>query len=142
MPFTVKANGKPILEIWDQRVTRIGLQTSQGEAGSVGIDPSQNEINLIIEVSDPRDKNLLDVEAVERPRNMTAEDEAEVFPPVQPNSGIHGTLSSIATTENAGLVPDLLAAPPEFPSNVVTDDSDDDDSDDDEEQDDEEQDED
>lgn len=85
MGFKVKINGKVVREITDQRVNKVSLQGPGGEVGWTAITPEQGEINLIVQVADPRQVHLEDIERAAVNRNVTAEDEQYVFIQPLPN---------------------------------------------------------
>lgn len=92
MAFTIKVNGVPVYTFEEGRVRRVSLQTSQGEAGSAGIDPNQREVNLICELVHPSEQNVVDIE-----RNLVREKQVANFGVEQ--------LEASETTENKGMTP-------------------------------------
>lgn len=86
MGFVIKINGVPVREIEGQRVNRISLNTAKGEVGMTRIEPDQGECNIIVQVADPRQVHLEDVERAQARRNVTPEDEAAAFPQPQENT--------------------------------------------------------
>ena len=111
MAFDIKINGKLVYTIEGGRVQRISMQTSEGEAGAVRISPDQAEINLLIDVANPHDRNLIDMEAAVRPRNITAEDEDQSIPSIVPNERIHAPLESTEGTTRSGVQRTSAPAP-------------------------------
>lgn len=73
MGFVLNVNGE---QVWstDQTVSRIGLQTSQGEEGAVNVDPSQVAANVVIEfLPNTGTPHITDVEQAQNPANVTPE---------------------------------------------------------------------
>lgn len=77
MGFVVNVNGEKVWEIDDKRVVRVGLQSSEGEAGAVGIDRDQTAVNLIIEFANPGELNVVDLDRISHPKDVDAEAAAE-----------------------------------------------------------------
>lgn len=111
MAFHIKVNGKLIYTIEGGRVERVSMQTNEGEAGAVRIAPNQSELNLLIDVANPHDRNLIDMEAALRPRNVSAEDEVPIQ--IVPNERIHAPLESTEGTTRSGV--QRTSSPAELP---------------------------
>lgn len=63
-----------ILEIEDKRVTRVMLGSRTGGAGEIRVDPNQTEVTLDFEFANPYERNLVDLDAVTHPQNLTGDD--------------------------------------------------------------------
>lgn len=70
--FAINVNGETVWET-DERVVRVGLQTSEGEQGSAGFSVDQTACNLVVEfMANDGVLNAEDLDLVTHPRNLDA----------------------------------------------------------------------
>ena len=101
MSFSIKVNGEEVHTLPDdQRLTHLAVMSNKGVIGEANIEPAQGEINIIATYADPRDVHLIDLQAAQRPQNVTEEQAAEAYPAIVPNTPAD-VLSGTATTEHA-----------------------------------------
>lgn len=76
MSFKIVIDGKVVHEIEDNRVTKVRVLTTAGEAATVGIDPDQTELVLAFDVARRDEINLVDLDKFKLGygANLTGED--------------------------------------------------------------------